>query len=409
MFPFDSTPSIELVKPSANGGRLCRLSVVGNDLVTESGAAGKALNASVKSFSTAQEARAAWDKAFHSKLRDDFAVVRPIAETPVGSVVLCAFASGAGAGTLLDLSPDGRFAVTVCSDAKLTRYQVEVIEVASGARRCVFEHTDPTTQNFVHAVFFDATGGSIYLAPRGETLRIDLATGAAARIAGYNEYADARFNPHVLRPHADQRRQRFVVFDVGTHVRVLDRADRVLLSVCAEAPSLECRAARISPSGRLLAIYRASRDIHDPQRDTRNITSVVDVWDVDAGALRTSLSMRAAVDAVGFSPDDTALLVTEYYAMGPIAYDLATGVERWRLVDDARPDELARSHAWDFSPDGKLLAVGHGVTVLYDAATRARIPLEAAGLYRTPAVRFSADGGLLASAEHNLGVVRRVR
>jgi hypothetical protein len=411
MLTFDDEPAIELVKTSPKGApRRCRLAVVGADLVTETGPVGKPAKATTKPFASEQEARRAWDKAVRDKLRDDFAFVRPLEETPLGGVVLAAFASGAGAGTLVDLSPDGRSAVTLGSDARLAGYHVEVIDVATGARRRVFEHTNPATQNFVTAVFFDATGGAVYLAPRDETVRLDLATGAAVRVAGYRESVDARFNAFVVRPHTDRARRRFVVFDVGTYVRVLDRDDRALFSACLASPTTECRAARISPSGRLLALYRVSRGTAYGHEDAKHDdTSVVEVWDVDAGALRTSLPMPTQVDEVGFTPDDDALLVTEYYARGPVAYDLATGEERWRLNDPNRPSELASCHAWEYSPDGSLLAVGHGATGLYEAATRAPVPLEPAGMYRTPMVRFSDDGRLLASAEGGLCVVRRMR
>ncbi len=411
MLNFDDEPAIELVKTSPRGApRRCRLAVVGADLVTETGPVGKPAKATTKPFTSEQEARRAWDKAVRDKLRDDFAFVRPYGETPIGGVALVAFASGAGAGTLLDLSPDGRFAVTLGSDARLAGYHVEVIDVATGARRRVFEHTNPATQNFVTAAFFDATGGAVYLAPRGETLRLDLATGAVARVAGYRESVDARFNPFVVRPHTDRARRRFVVFDAGTHVRVLDRKDRAVFSACLASPTTECRAAGISPSGHLLALYRVSRGIAYGHEDAKHDdTSVVEVWDVDTGALRASLPMPTQVDAVGFTPDDDALLVTAYYARGPVAYDLATGEERWRLNDPHRPGELAACHAWAYSPDGSLLAVGHGVMGLYEAATRAPVPLEPAGMHRTPWVRFSDDGRLLASAEGGLCVVRRVR
>ena len=410
MLRYDEPAQIELVKVTPKATRVCRLTVDGVDVVTEAGDRGKALKTTKKRCATEQDARVAWEKAVRAKLRDDFAFVRPPSETPIGGITLCAFASGAGSGSLGDLSPDGRFAVTVGSDAKLTAYHVEVIEVSTGARRRVFERSGLTRQGFVHTVFFDAGGTSLYLAQMEETLRIDLATGDARRVANYAEHSTARFNPFVVRPHTDQSRRRVVVFDEGTYVRVLDRDDRPIFSVCTHDELTECRAARISPSGKLLALYRVSRGVvygHDDAK--HDATSVVDVWDVDSGALRKSLPMPTQIDAVGFTPDDAALLVTEYYARGPIAYDLATGEERWRLRDPHTPEGLMHSHAWDFSPDRSLMAVGHDETALYDAATLAPIALEHAGMYRTPVVRFSRDGALLASIEAGLCLVRRVK
>ncbi len=410
MLHYEDASQIELVKVTPKGTRVCRLSVDGCDFITESGNAGKALKAAKKSLATEQAARDAWRKSVHAKLRDDFALVRPVSETPIGGVTLCAFASGAGAGTIGDLSADGRFGVTVGSDAKLTAFHVEVIEVSTGARRRVFERSGLTRQGFVQTVFFDADGTALYLAQMEETLRIDLATGEAKRVADYSQHSTARFNPFVVRPHTDRSRGRLVVFDAGTFVRVLDRDHRALLSVSTEAHLTECRAARISPSGKLLAVYRVSRGTvygHDDAK--HDATSVVDVWDVDSGALRTSLPMPNQIDAVGFTPDDSTLLVTGYYSRGPIAYDLATGEERWRLCDPHSPDGLRHSHSWDFSPDATLMAVGHYMAALYDASTRAPIALEPAGDFRAPVVRFSNDGALLGSVEGGLFVVRRVK
>lgn len=407
---FDEAAQIELVKVTPTARRACRLTVDGCALITETGGAGKALKATRATLATEQAARVAWEKALRAKLRDDFAFVRPVRETPVGGVALCAFASGAGAGAIVDLSPDGRFALTVGSDAKLTAYHVEVVAVSTGARRRVFERSGLTRQGFVQTAFFDAEGTSIYLAQLEETLRVSLATGEAERVANYREHASAKFNPFVARPHTDQSRRSVVVFDAGSHVRVLGSDGRARLSVCTDAELTECRAARISPSGALLAVYRVSRGIAYGHDDARHdTTSVVDVWDVDAGALRASLSMPRKVDAVGFTPDDAALLVTTYHAKDLTAFGIPRGEALWSLPDACAPREMRHTFAWDFSPDGALLAVGHDVTALYDATTRAPIEIEPAGSHQSTMVRFSNDGTLLASQEGGLCVVRRVR
>lgn len=406
----EDSPSIELVKVAAKGARrVCRLSVDGLDLVTASGPEGKALKSSTTSFPDAPSAIRGYDKALRAKLRDGFAYLRDPAETPVGGVVLHAFASGAGAGTLGDLSVDGRRAVTVGSDAKLTKYEVELVDVATGARETVLETSTATEQGFVHTVFFDATGEAVFVAARTETLRLDLGTRAVTRVAGYREGATAKFNPHVVRPHTDASRRRVVVFDEGTMVRVLDHSLKTLFAVCTDSPTTECRAAAISPSGRLLAVYRVSRGIvygHDDAR--RDETCVVDVWEVDSGALRTTLASAHKLERVGFSPDDTQLVVTREYAQGPVGIDLATGEERWRFDDPSRDDRLAIAYCWRYSPDGALLAVGSGDVELYDARSRAPVPVERVMGYRLRSLRFSGDGRWLMAAGDGSLVVRRI-
>jgi hypothetical protein len=403
--------SIELVKVGAKGAvRLCRLSIEGLDLVTAAGAAGKPLKVTTRAFADAQAVRIAYEKARREKLRDGFARVNDRERARPGEVVLEAFASSAGSGVLLDLSPDGRFAVTVGSTPKLTAFWVEIIEVATGARRIVYEGSAGTRQGFVHTVLFDATGASVYLAVCDDTLRIDLATGVATTLVAIRDFHTPQFNPHVLRPHLDGARERLVVFDAGMVVRVLDREGRSLLDVSNVAPTSEVRAARISPSGRLLALYRVSRWLiyghEDARRDT---TSLVEVWDIDAGVVKATIPCKEKLDAVSLDPADELLVVSWDYAQGPVAHDLATGEERWRFADPWRTDRLADAYCWAYSPDGSLLAVGRGSTCLHEAATRAEIPLAEAGSGQTARVVFSADGSLLASAEGGCCVVRRVR
>ena len=61
--------------------------------------------------------------------------------------------------------------------------------------------------------------------------------------------------------------------------------------------------------------------------------------------------MPRQIDGVGLSPDDAALLVTELYAKGPIAYDLATGAEptgrtSWPNATTGRTRPTARCSRW---------------------------------------------------------------
>jgi WD40 repeat protein len=341
-------------------------------------------------------------------MRDGFAYVKDAEQAQPGEVVLSAFASGGGSGVLLDLSPDGRLAVTVGSNSDLSAFWVEIIEVATGARRTVYEGGG-RGQWFLHAVLFDATGESIFLAVRAETLLIHLTTGQVTRVASYQDVPTPQFNTHVLRPTLDQARRRLVVFDQGTRVRVVE-AGRSILDECLESRTTECRAARISPSGRLLALYRVSRGLVYGHADAKHdLTNKVEIWDIDAGAVRATIPFTEKLDAVGFDPTDQLLIVAWEYAQGPVAYDLASGAERWRFPDPWRTDRLATAYTWSHSPDGKLLAVGRDNLAIYDATTLAEIPTSMSHGGRIRQVSFSADGSRLATAENATCVVRRVR
>jgi WD40 repeat protein len=403
--------SIELVKVSPTGARrVCQLSVDGVTLTSASGAAGKPLKTTAKTFSDAQTARVAYEKSCRAKFREGFAFVRDFASTQPGDVVLRTFASGAGAGVLLDLSPDGTRVVTVGSNSELTEYWVETIDVATGQRRTVYEASTGKNQCFVHAVLFDATGETVYLAVQEETLRLDLTRGATTHIASYLEGTNAQFNPHVLRPQFDRARQRLVVFDAGSRVRVIDPSAQTIFEVCTASPTSECRAAAISPSGKLLALHHISRGLVYQHNDAlHDQTNVVEIWEIDTGVLRTSVPFTKKLDAVGFEPFDQRLIVAWEYAQGPVAYDLATGAECWRFEDPWSNERLAVTYGWAYSPDGSLLAVGRHRLVLYDAVTRSEMRIAESRGYKIAQVRFSADGSRLAVSEDGTCVVRRVR
>ena len=75
-----------------------------------------------------------------------------------------------------------------------------------------------------------------------------------------------------VRPSQDAARRRLVVFDEGSVVRVLDERGRTVAQVPTASPTTVCRAGAISPSGRLLALYRVSRDLVYGQADARHGT-----------------------------------------------------------------------------------------------------------------------------------------
>lgn len=399
------------MKHSAKGApRVWQAEVQGSSLVTASGTQGKSLKSSTKSFTTSQEALNEHDKAVRAKLRDGYAYVRDARAVQPGEVVLHAFASGGGSGFIIDLSRDGRTALTVGSNSGLSEVWFELIDVATGARTTVHEISSPKRQAFVHTALFDATGGAIYYAHNEATVRFDLASKTVAVLADYTEGRSANFNSHVVHPHFDEARARLVVFDSGSLVRVLDSSHAIVFETSTDARTTECRGAAISPSGKRLAVYRVSRGVVYSHADAgHDRTCEVEVWDVDSGKLLATLPLPAQIDELGIDARDELLLVSRHYARGPVAYDLRTGEERWAFRSADGPHDDPMAHAWAYSPDGSMLAVGRGGAFLYDSATRAEIPLGGPLAHRTPVVRFSADGSLLAAAEDANCVVRRVR
>ena len=287
---------------------------------------------------------------------------------------------------MLDLSLDGtQLATASITSESAFGAKVHMIDVDTGARRVVFEEPGGHRQSFLHAVLFDCAGERLYIVLNNDTFLLKLATGKRHPIANCSP-----LNPHVVRPSFDGDRRRLVVFADGGSVRVLDAANAspaLLLDVPGVTATAECRAAAISPSGRLLAVYIPSRALiynHDDAR--RDSTNEVRIWDIDAGTLRATVPMRQQISAVKVLPDDATLLVSPYYAQGPVAIDIATGKERWRFAAAATSgpfaDRLPTGFCWAPFPDGRRIAVGREVPHLYTLATRGPIELQDSMGYR---------------------------
>jgi hypothetical protein len=226
-------------------------------------------------------------------------------------------------------------------------------------------------------------------------------------VAGYIQFRTANFNPYVVRPTLDAARRRLVVFDEGDVVRVLE-GGRVVLEVSTASKTLECRGGGISPSGRLLALYRVSRGIVYAHQDAlHDTTNEVEVWDIEQGKPRMKLPVDGQLEQVGFDTTDEHLIVIDDYS-GPAAYALSSGQEVWRFGGIDRFNSSATCYSWAFSPDGSLLAVGRDGLFLYDAVSRKPIPVPEPGGDKVERVFFSGDGRLLASDCFGTAVVRKV-
>lgn len=394
--PFDKL--LELAGPRP---KRVRLRVAGTQLEQTSWTATGKPKVTSKAFDNEESAREAFRKAVRKKLREDY--VHRARPEAFGDVILEAFAPGGGGGPVLDLSLDGRFlataSITSSSDfgAKL-----EVVEVATGARRVVVDEPAGVTQYFLHAALFDRAGTGLYYALRDDLWHVELAS-LERRVVVRGA---SPFNSHVLRPSFDRERRRLVTFAEQAIVRVLDERGATLLEVSTASPTTECRAAAISPSGRLLALYIVNRHLVYGHADAaHDTTNEVQIWDIEAGVRWETVVVTDKLHRIGLAPGDDLLLVTHDYSHGPLALEIPSGTERWRLTDPTDPAQLALTNAWAFSPDGKLLACcGAQRLSLYDATTLEPIelPVRYGG---TGCPVFSADGMLLAAQIHGTAVV----
>lgn len=401
----DDEKGLTLSKVAQRGAtRVFHVHREASELATRTATGGKAPVETRKRYKSEQEATREYHKVTRAKFRDGYALLRERASAPRGAVVFAGFASGGGGGPVLDVSPDGRYALTAGHSGAPRSVWVERIDLATGERKVIFERSHPT-QIFLHSAHFERDEGRILVSLSDNIERAPIDGGKTEVVGTFRSKGTRHpFNPHVLRPLQSADRGRAVLFDERLQVNVVEERFDPVLAVPTMHETTECRGVGLSSSGKLLAVFRVSRGIvynHDDAK--HDATCEVEIWDIDKAKKIAVLPMERQIDRLGFDPTDRLLLATHYYAAGPVAYSLETGKQAFAFSDGQGEGGLARAHDFTCSPDGSLLAIASGATCLYDAATRAPIEVEPFGL-RATLVVFAR--GLLVSFEDGLCVAR---
>ncbi|MDG4791333.1 WD40 repeat domain-containing protein [Micromonospora sp. WMMD1102] len=413
--PIDMT----LTFPDPARPKFYRIRLDGRRLIRTAWTEGRKPRETVKYLDVSYDHEAEWAcwKVRDKMMREGFCRVADVAGAARGDTVLEFLVPNRSSGDVFDLSPDGRTLVVGTMLKEAYGAEIHLVDIATGHRRLL--HTEPPetrpeplgkAQTFIHTVFFDADGERIIYALNEETRLLDPASGQQRTLAAYRQYQDAQFNPFCVQPVWDAARRRLLVFDAGDMVRVIDTDGSVLFEVCTKAGTTECRAGALSPSGRLLALYRPSRGVvyrhedalHDP-------TNEIEVWDIAAGRLTARIPAPVPpagarqLHKIGFDPTESLVVTNPDPVQGPCALSIETGELVWHFPDAYRTDRWDTCYGWDYSPDGATLAIGRrGDTEVVDAATRVadsafeRCPATGP-TGRTYRVKLAADGTLLAS------------
>ena len=385
-----------LTLPDSVQPKFCRLTLNGRRLIRASWTGARRLRESVKNLDVQNEsdAKHAFDRARDQLMRKGYCRVIDAASAARGDTVLEVLVPNRCPADVFDIAPDGRTLVIGTMLADAYGAEIHLVDISTGQRRLI--HAEPPEirptgkgQTFLHAVLFHADGERIVYALNGETRLLDPATGQQRALAVYRQWTDAAFNPFCVRPLWNGDRSRLLVFDAGDMVRVLDANGSPLWELSTTDSWTECRAGTLSPSGRLAAVYRASRGVIYHHSDAlHDTTNQIEVWDIAAGRLITQLPAPVdgqAVHRIGFDPTERLIVTNPFPARGPCALSVDTGELAWHFPDKYRTDRWDVCFAWAHSPDGATLAIGRGGTVdVVDAGTHVADPAFDQRLTRWP-------------------------
>ncbi|GLW28261.1 WD40 repeat domain-containing protein [Actinoplanes regularis] len=424
---------ITLTLPDPVQPKFCRLTLDGGRLIRASWTGGRRPRVTTKDLDvqSGSHAKRAFGRARDEMMRKGYCRVSDAGGAARGETVLEMLVPNRCPADVFDISPDGGSLVVGTMLAGAYGAEIHLVDIATGRRRLV--HSEPPEpgpaplgkgQTFLHTVLFHPDGEQIVYLLNGETRLLDPLSGRQRRLAAYREGKDAAFNPFCVHPAWNRNRTRLLVFDAGTMVRVLDADGSPLWEVCTADPVTQCRAGALSPSGQLVALHRASRGVIYRHEDAlHDVTNEIEVWDITAGRPIARIPAPVAgrtVHRVGFDPAEGLIVGNPDPVQGPCGMSISTGELAWHFPHGFLTSRWDTCYAWDYSPDGAMLAIGRRDLVdIVDAGMPAGDPASGLGpstddrtgpTGRTNRVRFSGDGRLLAyGGDSGRLVIRKIR
>lgn len=384
----------EIVQWTPTGQKRWRARIEGTSLVTEAVVGSRKPRETRKELGSDKAVREELERAVRKKMLEGYAYFRSPAGAAPGERLFAMRPPGGGDSSTFDVDPEARvvFVGAGRGDPKAWLVRVDLANQRLEQMNVAPDH--PGGQLFIHAAAVDAEGRTGFYALNNYTRELDFATGTERVVAGFKGHPETQFNSFCVKPGADAAHRRLLVLSPKDVLEVREiPSGRTLCEASVTSRTAECRSAALSPSGRVLAAYVASRHLIYQHADARgDETNEVRVFNVEDGSLIARVPMPEEVYEVGVTPDDGAVVVTFERKRGPCAFDINTGKKRFAMSGEDR--SLAQCSAWAFSPDGSTLAVaGGGPEVrLLDARTlepRGILPI---GYRRVGRLAFAAGG-----------------
>jgi len=361
-----------------------------------------------KIFATEQEAQDFAEKVERKKRQEGFVYLGNWEQAAFGEVVFQMTVPDRSVSNFFDVHPTEP--VLALGTIKKDAYGacLYLVNFKTGQLEKVYNELPEVSgeghfpQTFIHSMHFGPSGKEIFFTLNEQTHKLTLQTGETTRLAGYREWTDSQFNPFCVRPMPDQAHQRWLLFDTGNTAKVTDTAGNAVFQTRFLSTTAECRSGALSPSGKYVAFYIASRYLIYGHTDAaKDKTNEVQIWDVAQNTLVRTLPMDVKVTEVGFTPAEDQLVISKEFAQGPAFYDLRSGEKRFHFEDDFRDGRWFTCFSWAFSNGGQWLAVGGFSPYLFNAKTREPISLPYQPLFdlgqRVYGLAFSRDNRFLIS------------
>jgi predicted DNA-binding WGR domain protein len=349
-----------------------------------------------KSFDHERAAREALEKVVAEKMREGYALLRDIAATEPGDVVVqCAMRATHGV-VAIALHPDGHTVAVargISDQIGKVGSDVQTVDLRTGARQVMY--TDAYQYSLIHTVAFEPDGSHLMFTVRDTITMVEVSYTVALATGHVQRLPDTR-------PGWDTARQRMLVVDNDDALRVLGQDG----GWCLDLPAGKRfqTTATLSPSGRLVGLT------HDP--DNRDTEYDLEIWDVDTGqrVLAAPFPFPAGFQGIGRRFDKLAfdgaeqILVASGVTSGCFGVSVESGALCWAI--EGKRDGYERLSDFALSPDGTLLAgaLPGGPVIVHDVATgqplepHFAVPGGWSGWYQ--AVGFSADGRFLAVGDY---------
>ena len=334
-----------------------------NKYVISSGKHPDKLKSIEKIFTYDFEAKYAFTEEVRKKLKEGYFYKNENPTGEPGELLLHFKIPGRNSSQFFDLHPDGKMLIFSSLKNKALGVGIYEMNLETGTFSLLFsEESVNGSQTFIHSLQYNASGKQIFYLLNTEVKIFDIQSGRKKIFAGYKEFFNGP-NPFCFQPQFDSGKRRFLFVDDGLIKIINESGETIFQTPWNRSSTAECRTACLSPSGKYLALYHASRFIiynhKDAEQDT---TNKIEIWEIDNNKIMNTIEVENfCLQKIKFNMPENEIAFTKTDADGPGFFDTASGKFLGFFTGESRPGPWLTCYDFDFSRDGKYLAADTGI------------------------------------------------